>query len=53
MLYVYRNIGNLEFERIEVPFETPRSENRIRSSIGSGFDNDGYYDILYWAKAET
>ena len=50
MLYVYRNIGNLEFERIEVPFETPIPRTGFAVPSVVDFDNDGYYDILYWAE---
>ena len=50
MLKVYRNLGNFEFELIEVPFDTPVAKAGFGNPAIIDFDNDGYYDILYCAE---
>lgn len=50
MLQVFRNMGNFEFELIEVPFEAPVAKTDIGNPAIIDFDNDGYYDILYCAE---
>ena len=49
-LKVYRNLGNLEFELIEVPFDIPVAKEGFGNPAIIDFDNDGYYDILYCAE---
>ena len=53
MLQVYRNLGGLEFELIEVPFDTSVAKAGFGNPAIIDFDNDGYYDILYCAEDGT
>ena len=47
MLRVHRNLGNLEFELVEVPFDAPVAKTSFGNPSIIDFDNDGYYDLLY------
>lgn len=47
-LTVYHNLGNMNFEKIDVPFETPVPKTEFAAPTLTDFDNDGYYDLLFW-----
>lgn len=47
-LTVYHNLGNMNFEKIDVPFETPVPRTEFAAPTLTDFDNDGYYDLLFW-----
>lgn len=47
-LTAYHNLGNMNFEKIDVPFETPVPRTEFAAPTLTDFDNDGYYDLLFW-----
>lgn len=47
-LTVYHNLGNMNFEKIDVPFETPVPRTEFAAPTLTDFDNDGYYDLFFW-----
>lgn len=47
-LTAYHNLSNMNFEKIDVPFETPVPRTEFAAPTLTDFDNDGYYDLLFW-----